>query len=222
MDMLNGLKSRLVVLLPQFDPMRDKNVLVFRYEIVGRFCQFAEGLEVVSRFLIFCCSHCHTIINCVGVECKQMTMINATITIGPGEQIIFHKTYKTGLLHRHVESDATITNQRVVLTKFNSFGMPTTYSYLLSDCSDILVAGQQRIGTGRHYGMSYGYGMRGNYGISNWQSVNVCSLIFMVGGAPAITLNGLEDPQGVCRMVESARKFILNNKVHDGMVGLLN
>ena len=44
MDMLNGLKSRLDVLLPQTDPIRDKKVLVFRYEIVGRFCQFAESL----------------------------------------------------------------------------------------------------------------------------------------------------------------------------------
>jgi hypothetical protein len=44
MDMLNGLKSGLEVLLPQTDPIRDKKVLVFRYEIVGRFCQFAESL----------------------------------------------------------------------------------------------------------------------------------------------------------------------------------
>jgi hypothetical protein len=44
MDMLNGLKSSLDVLLPQTDPIRDKKVLAFRYEIVGRFCQFAESL----------------------------------------------------------------------------------------------------------------------------------------------------------------------------------
>ena len=39
MDMLNGLKSRLDVLLPPSDPISHKKVRVFRYEIVERFCQ---------------------------------------------------------------------------------------------------------------------------------------------------------------------------------------
>lgn len=44
MDMLDGLKSRLNILLPKTDPIRDKKVLIYRYEIVARFCQFAESL----------------------------------------------------------------------------------------------------------------------------------------------------------------------------------
>lgn len=44
MDMLNGLKLRLDILLPRTDPIRDKKVLIYRYEIVARFCQFAESL----------------------------------------------------------------------------------------------------------------------------------------------------------------------------------
>lgn len=44
MDMLNELRSRLDILLPQTDPIRDKKVLIYRYEIVARFCQFAESL----------------------------------------------------------------------------------------------------------------------------------------------------------------------------------
>ncbi|MGH9976918.1 MAG: hypothetical protein ACRD8Z_13945, partial [Nitrososphaeraceae archaeon] len=44
MDMLFGIKSQLDILLPETDPIRDKKVLVYRYEIVARFCQFAESL----------------------------------------------------------------------------------------------------------------------------------------------------------------------------------
>jgi hypothetical protein len=44
MNMLNQLKSSLDTLLPQTDPIRDKKVLIYRYEIVARFCQFAESL----------------------------------------------------------------------------------------------------------------------------------------------------------------------------------
>jgi hypothetical protein len=151
-----------------------------------------------------------------------MTMVTSTTT-GPAPSILFHKIYKQGFLHRHISSEVTITNQRVILTNYNN-RKPTTYNYLLSDCSDILVAGQKRVGTGTHYGMSYGYGMRGNYGISNWQSTNIGSLIFFVQGAPAITLNGLEDPQGVCRMAKSARKYLLDKHaepaITDGMNSL--
>jgi hypothetical protein len=31
-----------------------------------------------------------------------------------------------------------------------------------------------------------------------------------------ITLNDLEDPQGVCRLARSARHYLLDNKVHEG------
>jgi hypothetical protein len=44
MDMLNQLKLSLDTLLPQTDPICDKKVLIYRYEIVARFCQFAESL----------------------------------------------------------------------------------------------------------------------------------------------------------------------------------
>lgn len=44
MDMLNQLKLSLDIHLPQSDHIRDKKIMVCRYEIVARFCQFAESL----------------------------------------------------------------------------------------------------------------------------------------------------------------------------------
>jgi hypothetical protein len=44
MDMLYQLKARLDTLLPKSDPIRDKKIMVYRYEIVARFCQLAESL----------------------------------------------------------------------------------------------------------------------------------------------------------------------------------
>jgi hypothetical protein len=44
----------------------------------------------------------------------------------------------------------------------------------------------------------------------------------LVGGAPAITLKDLEDPQGVCRLARSARHYLLDKKVHEGMQAMFS
>lgn len=43
-DMLNRLKLNLENMVPKNDPLYEKKILIFRYEIIARYCQLAESL----------------------------------------------------------------------------------------------------------------------------------------------------------------------------------
>ena len=132
----------------------------------------------------------------------------------------FRKVYQHSILHRHIQSVATITNESVILENYDDKGKKiVNMNISLSEISDIIVVNQRRIGTGQHQTIGIGHNIRNYYGNSNFSSQSVGDIVFIKNGIPAITFRDVNDPSGVCRLAKSARSYrmSMDTKVTDGM-----
>jgi hypothetical protein len=124
-------------------------------------------------------------------------------SMNDGEQVLWSVDIKEGIWHPKIICSWTITNLRAMKfyaqqDKFITAGLAI---------SDTVVMNQHRDSSGSRIGTySYGRGVGVGVGSSTSKSMTFGDLVFFVMGVELIRFNGISDPQGVRRMIESVKK----------------
>jgi hypothetical protein len=84
-----------------------------------------------------------------------------------------------------------------------------------SSITDVLVMNSNNMGAGYHAGSFGGIYSRTYSGFSNYNSVQIGSVVFMQGSTVACVFNGISYPSGLVRLCKSIMKA--NKNVMEGM-----
>lgn len=123
------------------------------------------------------------------------------------ESTIWSHYEQRGFIQKHFSKIYAITNFRIFTYDFEIRKM--TGLLMMQDLDDIVVTDTYRSYVSTRYG-AYGYGLSG--GQSRGQSVTMGKIIFMSSGKPIISLNGINDPNGLKRLTLSVKKALYPKK----------
>ncbi|HYB03102.1 MAG TPA: zinc ribbon domain-containing protein [Nitrososphaerales archaeon] len=118
----------------------------------------------------------------------------------PGEQIVWEKDFKEGLIHRHVERAYVITNQRVVAIDIVN---RSVISSLPLRETEIVVMDRHYSSTSTSVGSYHG---GAGVAVRTGRSTSIGTLVFLVDGKERIRVGGIGDPDGVKNLFTSLKR----------------
>ncbi len=119
------------------------------------------------------------------------------------EDILWSDQVTTGFFRTKVKDNRYISNLKV-----------STYHGIVSlaDIDDIVVMNSKRMSQSQYSGYSVGRYTRFGTGNVKSNSRTVGDVVFMSGGRPVVTIDQVQDPQGVARLAKAARKELITKR----------
>ncbi len=118
----------------------------------------------------------------------------------PGEQVIWQRTFKKGIIHRHATLTEVVTNLRALAIddQLKSIVRGTPLKG-----AQVVVMDTTRVSTG----VKSGYGRRGSYiGTSSGTSLTFGNVEFLLQGSLSFILYHVKDPFGLKRLIDGSVK----------------
>ena len=143
--------------------------------------------------------------------------------LAEGEEILWSREKKEGILNKHLRAFEAITNYRVL---FHDFETHKSLAYTPIGDEEIIVTNQKRISESTRSGNFVGRGFHGGFfggtqGFSSSESQTFGDITIMANGRTEFTLYTLSDPSGVARLLKAVRdNFKKLAKLHDEQKGI--